>query len=245
MVVSWLPCILSCFSRVQHFVTPWTVARKTPLSMEFSRQEYWNGLPIPSPGDLFDPGIESTSHYVFCTDRRILYPGAIWDTQTSSHMVKKTVLNPALCLLVEETIQQVTQTLEAHIPGRADVVHLLDVSGGHPGTVGEDGLPSRECTFLPAILGLKVGLGSDLRAGWSGVCSVSAGDIHSMARQGTGWFLWQGSEWPWESPQGQAWPHGPCKPPHPGCFQSTVLGPREGLGALSHFTRGPVLHLVP
>ena len=39
-------------------VTPWTVARQAPLSMEFSRQEYCSGLPFPSPGDFPDPGIE-------------------------------------------------------------------------------------------------------------------------------------------------------------------------------------------
>ena len=44
------------------FVTPWTVAWQVPLSMEFSRQEYWTGLPFPTPEDLPDPGIESTSH---------------------------------------------------------------------------------------------------------------------------------------------------------------------------------------
>ena len=38
--------------------TPWTVARQAPLSMGFSRQEYWSGLPFPSPGDLLDPGTE-------------------------------------------------------------------------------------------------------------------------------------------------------------------------------------------
>ena len=37
---------------------PWTVAHQASLSMEFSRQEYWSGLPFPSPGDLLDPGIE-------------------------------------------------------------------------------------------------------------------------------------------------------------------------------------------
>jgi len=42
-------------------VTPWTVASQAPLSMGFSRQEYWSGLPFPSPGDLPDPGIESRS----------------------------------------------------------------------------------------------------------------------------------------------------------------------------------------
>jgi len=40
-------------------VTPWTVACQAPLSMEFPRQEYWHGLPFPSPGDLPDAGIES------------------------------------------------------------------------------------------------------------------------------------------------------------------------------------------
>ena len=39
-------------------MTPWTVAYQASLSMEFSRQEYWSGLPFPSPGDLPDPGIE-------------------------------------------------------------------------------------------------------------------------------------------------------------------------------------------
>ena len=49
---------LSC---VQLFGTPWTVAYQAPQSMEFPRQEYWNGLPFPSPGDLPDPGIEPRS----------------------------------------------------------------------------------------------------------------------------------------------------------------------------------------
>ena len=42
-------------------VTPWTVALQAPLSMGFSRQEYWSGLPSPLPGDLPDPGIEHMS----------------------------------------------------------------------------------------------------------------------------------------------------------------------------------------
>ena len=48
-------------SRVQLSVTLWTVARQAPLSMEFSRQDSWSGLPFPSPGDLPDPGIEPGS----------------------------------------------------------------------------------------------------------------------------------------------------------------------------------------
>ena len=53
--------VLSCFSRVQLFDTPWTVACQAPLSMGFSRQEYWSGLPLPSPGDLPNSGIEPGS----------------------------------------------------------------------------------------------------------------------------------------------------------------------------------------
>ena len=45
----------------QNVATPWTVAHQAPLSMDFSRQEYWNGLPFPSPGDLLDPGIKPGS----------------------------------------------------------------------------------------------------------------------------------------------------------------------------------------
>ena len=48
-------------SRVRLFATPWTVAHQAPLSMGFSRQEYWSGLLFPSPGDLPDPGIEPRS----------------------------------------------------------------------------------------------------------------------------------------------------------------------------------------
>ena len=48
-------------SRVRLFATPWTVTYQAPPSMGFSRQEYWSGLPFPSPGDLPNPGIEPGS----------------------------------------------------------------------------------------------------------------------------------------------------------------------------------------
>ena len=54
-------CLLSRFSHVQLFVTPWTVAHQAPLSVGFARQEYWSGLLCPPPGDLPDPGTEPTS----------------------------------------------------------------------------------------------------------------------------------------------------------------------------------------
>ena len=48
-------------SRVRLFATPWTVTYHAPPSMGFPRQEYWSGLPFPSPGDLPNPGIEPGS----------------------------------------------------------------------------------------------------------------------------------------------------------------------------------------
>ena len=53
--------MLNHFSRVQLFVTPWTVAYQAPLSMGFSGEESWSGLPFPPLGDLPDPGIEPAS----------------------------------------------------------------------------------------------------------------------------------------------------------------------------------------
>ena len=51
----------SLCSRIQLFVTFWTIACQAPLSMEFSTQEYWSGLPCPPPGDLPNPGIKPES----------------------------------------------------------------------------------------------------------------------------------------------------------------------------------------
>ena len=54
-------CVLNHFSHVHLYVTVQTTASQAPLSMGFSRQEYWSGLLCPSPGDLLNPGIEPTS----------------------------------------------------------------------------------------------------------------------------------------------------------------------------------------
>ena len=61
MCVCVCACMLSHFSCAQLFVTPWTVAHQAPLSMRFSRQEYWSELPCPPPGDLPNPGIKPSS----------------------------------------------------------------------------------------------------------------------------------------------------------------------------------------
>ena len=61
MLAQSLYARVQLLSHVRLFAAPWTVAHQVPLSMEFSRQEYWNGFPFPSPGDLPEPGIQLTS----------------------------------------------------------------------------------------------------------------------------------------------------------------------------------------
>ena len=99
--------LLSC---VQLCVIPWTVAHKAPLSMRFSRQEYWSRLPFPSPGDIPDPEIKPASpalagrfftteppekhscscswYYIFLLSLPIIYSLCLWSNlvaQVSSH----------------------------------------------------------------------------------------------------------------------------------------------------------------
>ena len=62
LMSSFPACILNRFSHVGFFATQWTIAPWAPLSMEFSRQVYWNGLPCPPPGNLPNPGIEPACH---------------------------------------------------------------------------------------------------------------------------------------------------------------------------------------
>ena len=80
MWIMVLVCVLNHFSLVQLFATLWTVACHAPLSMGFSREEYWSGLPCPLPGDILEPGIELVSCFSCITGR--LYPlsnlGSLW-----------------------------------------------------------------------------------------------------------------------------------------------------------------------
>ena len=64
--------VLSHFCCIQLLSTLWATAHQSPLSMGFSKQEYWSGLLCTPPGDLPDPGIEPTSH-ISCIRRQVLY----------------------------------------------------------------------------------------------------------------------------------------------------------------------------
>ena len=78
-------CILSLFSRVQLFVTLWTIAHQALLSLGFSRQEYWRELPVPPPGDLPDQGLKPG--ILHC--RQILYQLSHREAQTIEQSLKK------------------------------------------------------------------------------------------------------------------------------------------------------------
>ena len=72
----------SHFSHVQLCVTLWTVAHQAPLSMGFSRQEYWSGFLCPLPGDLPNPGIEPTSLMSPVLAGGFFITSATWEAQT-------------------------------------------------------------------------------------------------------------------------------------------------------------------
>ena len=73
-------------SRVRLFSTPWTVANQAPPSTGFSRQEYWNGSPFPSPGDLPDPGIEPGSPTLQADSLPSEPPGKLSHFISQSHL---------------------------------------------------------------------------------------------------------------------------------------------------------------
>ena len=74
------------FSHIWLFATPWTVAHQVPLFMEFSRQEYWNGLLFPPLGDLPDSGIRTPVYFISCIGRQILYHCSTWEAHNKNNM---------------------------------------------------------------------------------------------------------------------------------------------------------------
>ena len=83
------------------FVTPWTVAHQTLLIMGFPRQEYWSGLPFPSPGDLPDPGIKPTSPAL---------TGRFFTTEPPGKPVYMAIINARCPWSVQSTLSLTTIT---------------------------------------------------------------------------------------------------------------------------------------
>ena len=95
MCVCVCVCVLSRFSRVQLFATPWTVARQASLSMGFSRQENRSGLPCPPPGDLPDPDIKPASPSLQVDS----LPLSHWGSPGSSSVICSTYSSVHICQL--------------------------------------------------------------------------------------------------------------------------------------------------
>ena len=122
--------MLSRFSRVSLFVTPWTVAHQAPLSMGFSRQEYWSGLLCPPSGDLPDLGIEPASPAL---------AGEVFTTSTTwkawVHSLVQSSSVAQLCLIV-------CDTMDCSTPGFSVHHQLLGLAQTHVHQVGDTIQPS-------------------------------------------------------------------------------------------------------
>ena len=94
-------CVLNLHSHVRLFATPWTAASQAPLSMEFSRQEYWSGLPFPTPGALAISGIEPISSVSLALAGRFSTPGRVGGSSflccCSDAQSCQTLCNPMDC----------------------------------------------------------------------------------------------------------------------------------------------------
>ena len=114
---SWIyvycACMLSCFSPFQLCVTWWTAACQAPLSMGFSRQAYWSGLPCPPPGDLPDPGIGPASLTSPALAGMFFTTSALWEAQN--------LMSRCLFKVFKVLIQTFGKNLEKFWPGKKDI----------------------------------------------------------------------------------------------------------------------------
>ena len=85
---NWVVALCSVTQPYLTLVTPWTVAHQAPLSMEFSRQEYWSGLPFPPPGDLPYPGIKPMSLTSPALADRFFTTSATWEAPTLKYQTE-------------------------------------------------------------------------------------------------------------------------------------------------------------
>ena len=101
-------CVCVCAQLLSHvllFATPWTIGCQAPLSMEFSRQEYWSQLPFPPPGDLPDPGIKPQPPVLGAWN---LYH---WITRAVPKHLKNTCFDPSGSLMTLGGSNEITRSL--------------------------------------------------------------------------------------------------------------------------------------
>ena len=86
-------CVPNCFSHVQFFASLWTVAHQAPLSMGFSREEYWSGLPYPPPRDLPNPRVELASSMSPALAGRFSVTNATWEALYEEYIRQNAALD--------------------------------------------------------------------------------------------------------------------------------------------------------
>ena len=132
-------CVLSCFSHVQLFVAPRTAARQAPLSMGFSRQEYWSGLPCPPPGDLPNPGIEPESPVSPALAGRFFTTSVTGEAQyTHTHTYSR-------CCSVTQSCPTLCNPTDCSMPVFPVLQHLPELARTHTHWVSDAIQPSLIC----------------------------------------------------------------------------------------------------
>ena len=110
-----MECVLKChFSHVRLFMTLRTVACQAPLSMGFSKQEYWSGLSFPAPGDLPNPGIEPASLMASAL------AGEFFSTSTTWEAPKLPMQNKQIFKVAVGCMQVTDESLSSHFLSQAE-----------------------------------------------------------------------------------------------------------------------------
>ena len=111
------------------FVTPWTVKHQAPLSMGFPRQEYWSGLPFPSPRDLPDPGIEPCVLCQQVSSLSLSHWGKIW--QNCFKKKKSIIIVEDFNRLLSVTDDQSIQKIITDIVDLSGTINILLIENNH------------------------------------------------------------------------------------------------------------------
>ena len=97
--------VFSCLSYIWFFETLWTVAHQAPLSMGFSRQEYWSGLPCPPPGESSPPREWTHVSFISCIGRWVLYTRATWEAPFTTQSFLKCLPSQG-CLYLSKMLRE-------------------------------------------------------------------------------------------------------------------------------------------
>ena len=124
-------CMLNRFSHVWLFAMPWAIACQVPLSLGFSSQEYWSGLPLTPPGDLLYPGIESVPLMPSALAGGFFTTSTTWEaplktevTITSLVTKRSALLSRTICTLSPQICRNQELLMQLHVQ-RTDMTELL------------------------------------------------------------------------------------------------------------------------